>query len=1199
MFLTLYSLLRKTHEANRLSQYLLLFIGWMILLPAPTSLIAQSFQEVDISFPENTELHFPDMQWGDLDNDGRLDLIYGSYSRNEYNVYLLYQRENGFETVPLASVRIETNGFHQLLDLGDFDNDDDLDILLSEGRQPRRLLILENTDEGFREYDNQGLGFSQQPYWSVMWGDYDNDGDSDFLFSGLQQNNLYQNRRDVFVPARQSTVRDVAYGVWVDVDRDHDLDIIGFAERENSSYVWKNDEGDFIRDIISNETKITDVQVADYNGDGKLDHLLKSQDHYAIYQWGNDSLLREDIDLPENNVAVWGDFNNDGWYDILLHGYRYCTQQTCDSYLYTNNQGTTFTETLLPEVRGYWYSIVAVADYDRDGDLDVAAAGDGEFRLYRNQYPTPNSLPEPPSVLSQSVDGGQVKLSWNAGSDQETPTAALSYNVYVRDEQGKLVVSPLADSQSGFRRVVGLGNASLNLGYTLRCLPAGTYTWAVQSIDASYRGSAFSTEQQFTIVNAPPAAPENVSTSVTSNQRVQLTWDDKSDYEVAYEMFRTAETSTFTPLDTPLAILPANTTTFTDTFSLASNTTYVYRVVATTCAHPSEFFGQATASTFADPFQIDYGLYLDEAHGTFSSLADLDNDGDLDLLLTYSNDETNTPAATYIYRWEGDHYERTDQEFPVFSNDATLRWIDINRDGYLDFWHNLREHWYEDSLAVYINDGTGRFATPDLPVFVSDSGNIPSNFFWEDYDHDGDVDIMLSGGGYDEALPITILEQTTAGVFNDAGITEIRGSIKSREPWADYDNDGDLDLLVAQTTGCGENRWVIYEQETPKVFVPKALPNVPALTASLSLSRGQMTWLDYDSDGWLDILYSGSTYCGNGEGTTGLLRNNGDRTFSSVFEETFVQEIYDVQLAWGDYDNDGDTDIFVYGDPFGGFSSQTRIYENENNVAFQETSPYLQKSTHRGHMAVGDVEGDGDLDAIVLGEANYVSPKIILYRNNVAPLWNQPNTRPEAPANLKTILSGTTIRFSWDRATDLESPESALTYNIYVKDSTGRFVVNPYTGQDDRLLYPRLGNAQKNDFFLASLPKGTYTWGVQAVDNGHLSSVFSEPATFLTNGDGMVTAVEPDKQLPTMRLYPNPATQTKVFVQLPPETSGAYYLTVTDSYGRQCYIQSSFAADAKTPLEIDWSAKSSGIYYVRLKIQDRVYSQKLVQLAQP
>mgnify|MGYP003295263956 CR=1 FL=1 len=73
---------------------------------------------------------------------------------------------------------------------------------------------------------------------------------------------------------------------------------------------------------------------------------------------------------------------------------------------------------------------------------------------------------------------------------------------------------PNSDIATGVRRVTSMGNAWLNLGWTLNCLPRGNYAWSVQSVDAGYAGSAFAAEQTFTITDELTEEEEEVEASV-------------------------------------------------------------------------------------------------------------------------------------------------------------------------------------------------------------------------------------------------------------------------------------------------------------------------------------------------------------------------------------------------------------------------------------------------------------------------------------------------------------------------------------------------------------------------------------------------------------------------------------------------------------------------------------------------------------
>jgi len=99
-----------------------------------------------------------------------------------------------------------------------------------------------------------------------------------------------------------------------------------------------------------------------------------------------------------------------------------------------------------------------------------------------------------------------VSMSWSPGSDGETPTNGLTYNVRIgTSPRGQEVmpafwnVTNFFDQEQNHRLLPAHGNAQQNLGWTIRNLDPGTYYWSVQSIDTSFLGSLFANELSFTI----------------------------------------------------------------------------------------------------------------------------------------------------------------------------------------------------------------------------------------------------------------------------------------------------------------------------------------------------------------------------------------------------------------------------------------------------------------------------------------------------------------------------------------------------------------------------------------------------------------------------------------------------------------------------------------------------------------------------
>jgi hypothetical protein len=180
---------------------------------------------------------------------------------------------------------------------------------------------------------------------------------------------------------------------------------------------------------------------------------------------------------------------------------------------------------------------VSWADYDNDGDLDLLVAGNDNgsdiVSIYRNNIMTPNTIPNAPADLAANVIGTSVDLSWSAGSDAQTPSAALSYNLRVGTTPGGSNIVASQSSSSGYRRLATMGNMQLRPAAHLRGLVPGTlYYWSVQSVDTAFAGSAFAMEGSFTLPDPPTliqvvsrklhgATPFDINLPVTGNAGVE------------------------------------------------------------------------------------------------------------------------------------------------------------------------------------------------------------------------------------------------------------------------------------------------------------------------------------------------------------------------------------------------------------------------------------------------------------------------------------------------------------------------------------------------------------------------------------------------------------------------------------------------------------------------------------------------------
>jgi len=255
------------------------------------------------------------------------------------------------------------------------------------------------------------------------------------------------------------------------------------------------------------------VAWGDYNSDGYPDILLTGYTGSAyvskVYKNNRNgtftAVSKAVLTGVRSGSVAWGDYNSDGKLDILLTGSNASGRVT---KVYKNNGNDTFsavTTTGLPAVSN---SSVAWGDFNSDGKLDILLNGYTTARLarvYRNQTAKWNTVPNPPTNRHASAGPNLVSLFWSGAGDSQTPLSALTYNVRVGTTSGgSEIVSPLS-RPTGARLVPQNGNVGERTTYVISGLPAGTYYWSVQTVDTSFAGSAFAREKLFTVPLLAPA----------------------------------------------------------------------------------------------------------------------------------------------------------------------------------------------------------------------------------------------------------------------------------------------------------------------------------------------------------------------------------------------------------------------------------------------------------------------------------------------------------------------------------------------------------------------------------------------------------------------------------------------------------------------------------------------------------------------
>lgn len=306
-------------------------------------------------------------------------------------------------------------------------------------------------------------------------------------------------------------------------------------------------------------------------------------------------------------------------------------------------------------------------------------------------------------------------------------------------------------------------------------------------------------------------------------------------------------------------------------------------------------------------------------------------------------------------------------------------WADFNNDGWLD----LYVVQFEGANRFYRNTGNGNFTRVTQGDFlITDNKSLGASAM--DYDNDGYPDLAIASGGCCDDSPghHFLFHNNGDGTFTRdtaGGIGNAIGHFFATD-WADYDSDGFLDALITSTGGTdssgnyrgGPNQ--LWHSNGDGTFTR-------VTTGPIATDRGigeGALWFDYDGDGRLDVLTLNYVY--NAGGTNYLYHNEGNGVFARNLTSPIGTDFLtggSEGADWGDYDNDGLSDLFVV-DPRG---VRNHLYHNNGGGSFSNitSGPMLTPpSGSNPHVpSWGDYDNDGYLDLVI----SYAD-RNVLYRNN-------------------------------------------------------------------------------------------------------------------------------------------------------------------------------------------------------------------------
>jgi gliding motility-associated-like protein len=490
---------------------------------------SQSFTNVSTGIPVLTNAR---SEWVDFNNDNRPDLFISGVngSGGLHTAVYLNNGDNTFNSVNLTALT------DIAYDFGDYNSDGFIDIIVSGinvSNEKKTILYRNNSGTAFVA---QAMGLMNLSKGGILWKDIDSDTDLDLILTGLDASNEEHTLVYVYDNGQYSSVShpmpNVSNGQLLAADANNDDQVEILITGLNSSglpvsmlFTWFTNGTSAVYSDDLPGTAFNSVTHADYNSDGFTDIFISGLANEALDKQSfilenngvNDFVSVSSIFKDVSSASVdAGDLNNDGFTDIVLSGiddggFKYFKY-------YQNSIAFAFSD-VLHNMQDFIYNgDAALTDYENDGDLDIFQIGnsgddDGfQANLYLSDQAATvvNAPPSIPSGLESTVLEDSIYLTWTPSTDDLANAASITYNLYIsREEDGEdLVVSPLSDIATGYRKSTGSGNAGHKTFKSFRGLPEGRYYWSVQAIDNANKGSAFAVEGTFAVCYSISLGPD-------------------------------------------------------------------------------------------------------------------------------------------------------------------------------------------------------------------------------------------------------------------------------------------------------------------------------------------------------------------------------------------------------------------------------------------------------------------------------------------------------------------------------------------------------------------------------------------------------------------------------------------------------------------------------------------------------------------
>lgn len=397
-----------------------------------------------------------DIEVGDLDNDGDLDIATsnGNFGTPNLGVFM----NNGDGT--FAPVVLYSSGLNpRFISLGDLNNDGFLDAVLSSQNSSQISVFMNNGNGTFAVAVGYSVGASTG---DTDIGDVDMDGDNDIVVISVGASDtarvFLNNGSGVFGASTNYTATSDPYGIVLgDFDNDGDQDMV--VSTINGANVLSrysnNGNGTFAAKVDTSSTGNSEfVTSGDYDGDGNLDIALTlgSNNQFSVFIGNGDGTFDAPVNYTAENVTSGinnADVDADGDLDIIV-----TNRNSGSASVFLNNGSGVFALSQHYPVSGASSTAgIATGDLNGDGAADMAVAGQNSGQISVLMGNVPNSAPTAPTGLFSNNTTAQTGTANPADIEDTTPAfSAICNDSDVGDIMNKYQVQ--VDNNSDFSSVV-------------------------------------------------------------------------------------------------------------------------------------------------------------------------------------------------------------------------------------------------------------------------------------------------------------------------------------------------------------------------------------------------------------------------------------------------------------------------------------------------------------------------------------------------------------------------------------------------------------------------------------------------------------------------------------------------------------------------------------------------------------------------